>query len=123
MLLNINRRTTKGKESSKSGVRAGKKWGADDYLATSADITRSKTDIVYSSVRDSVRGMLTTKGTRSPHIKIPRNDRARIACSSGEKKERAGECLPEVLKTAHGYLGSCGDDPQCCSHSWEIQSV
>jgi hypothetical protein len=55
--------------------------------------------MVYSSVRDSVRG-------NGHALSAHKNDRARIA--AGEKKERApGECLPEVLKTAHGFLGSC----------------
>lgn len=72
--------------------------------------------MVYSSVRDSVSGMLTLRARFPCALSAHEDDRARIA--AGEKKERApGEYLPEALKTAHGSLG---DDPRCCSYSWEI---
>jgi hypothetical protein len=49
-------------------------------------IIKSKIDMVYSSVRDSVRGNAHTKGTPSPHIKMIGQE-----LQAGEKKERARE--------------------------------
>ena len=47
-------------------------WGADNRLATSANDIQSTIDIVYSSVRDSVRG-------NAHALSAHKNDRARIA--------------------------------------------
>jgi hypothetical protein len=59
-------------------------------------------EIAYSSVRNSVRGSL--KGS-TPFVEslAPRNNIG-AELRAGEKKERAGECLPEVVKTAHGCV-------------------
>jgi hypothetical protein len=101
MLLNIHEKT-----KFKNRARAASKQVGDRKPVTiwrhRRVIFHRKTDMVYSSVRDSVRRVLMTQasqGTRPPHIKTIGQ---RIA--AGEKKERAGECLPEVVKTAHGSL-------------------
>ena len=73
-------------------------WGAENRLATSANDIQSTFDIVYSSVRDSVRG-------NAHALSAHKNDRARIA-GWGKEGARGGECFPEALKTAHGSLGS-----------------